>query len=334
MSTPRAAHTATALRDGTILIAGGFGDHGGAEPTAERFDPATERFRATGSMSVGRYAHTATRLRDGRVLVAGGYDADGRRLATAEIYDPATGRFGATGSMSGPRADHTATLLADGRVLIVGGTGPGWSFLSSAELFDPKTGTFTATGSMSVPRESATATRLPDGRVLVAGGHAGRHEHITIYDSAEAYDPSTGRFDAVGSMSIPRHKHDAVLLKDGRVLVIGGADERDDAGLYDSAEVFDPTADAFTPVGDLNDPRYKLRDTSLLLADGRVLVCCGAADPELFDPESGRFALLPGSLGPGPLFAAAARVGPREVLVTGGYSLSGPATADAWLIRE
>jgi hypothetical protein len=334
MSTPRAAHTATALRDGTVLIAGGFGDHGGAEATAELFDPTTGRFRTTGSMSTGRYADTATRLRDGRVLIAGGYDADGHRLPTAELYDPGTGRFTATGSMIGPRADHTATLLADGRVLIAGGTGPGWSFLSSAELFDPGTGTFTATGSMSVPRESATATRLMDGRVLVAGGHAGRHEDITIYASAEAYDPSTGRFAPVGSMSVPRHKHDAVRLKDGRVLVIGGADQRDDAGRYDSTELFDPATNAFSPAGDLHDPRYKMRDTSVLLADGRALVCCGAPAAELFDPASGGFTTLAGGLGTGPLFAAAARVGPREVLVTGGYSLSGPATADAWLIHE
>ncbi len=156
--------------------------------------------------------------------------------------------------MTGPRADHTATLLPDGRVLIVGGTGPGTSFLATAELFDPTTGTFTPTGSMSVPRESATATLLMDGRVLITGGHAGRHADIKIYSSAEVFDPATGRFARVGDMSIPRHKHEAVLLKDGGVLVVGGSDERDDAGLYNSAELFDPRTNSFSPAGDLHDP--------------------------------------------------------------------------------
>lgn len=333
MRTPRAAHTATLLLDGRVLIAGGFDDSGGDEASAELFLPRTGRFVPTGSMSVGRQSHTATLLQDGRVLIAGGYDPGGNRLASAEIYDPATERTSPTGSMTGRRADHTATLLADGRVLITGGTGPGYSFLASAEIYDPSTGRFTHTGSMSVPRESAIATLLRDGRVLIAGGHAGRHAAIRIYASAETFDPRSARFTPVGNMTIPRHKHDAVLLSDGRVLIVGGSDERDDLGLYASAEIFDPATDTFSTARDLNEPRYKMRGTTLLLADGRVLVCCGAPNAEVFDPTSGVFSEISGSLGAGPLFAAAARVGPEEILVTGGYSLAGPATAEAWLIR-
>jgi deoxycytidylate deaminase len=333
MSTPRAAHTATALPDGGVLIVGGFDDDGGDEASAELFDPTTRTFEPTGSMSIGRQSHTATLLRDGRVLIAGGYDPNGRRLATAELYDPTSGRFSPTGRMSGPRADHTATLLRDGRVLIVGGTGSGYTFLATAEVYDPASGRFSPTNPMSLPRESATATLLRDGRVLVAGGHAGRHEAIRIYASAEVYAPRNGRFALVGDMQIARHKHDAVLLHDGRVLIVGGSDERDDLGLYDTAELFDPATDTFSTVGNLRDPRYKMRGTSTVLADGRALVCCGAPDAELFDPRSARFVTVPGTFGAGPLFAAAARIGPDAVLVTGGYSLSGPASSDAWLIR-
>jgi Galactose oxidase, central domain len=333
MTTPRASHTATTLRDGLVLIAGGFDDAGGDEASAELFDPRTATFEPTGAMSIGRQSHTATLLDDARVLIAGGYDPDGNRLATAEIYDPATRAFSVTGSMTGPRADHTATLLRDGRVLIAGGTGPGFTFLASAEIYDPARGTFRATGPLSVGRESATATLLRDGRVLIAGGHSGRHEAITIYALSEVYDPSTGRFTRVDDLNVARHKHDAVLLDDGRVLIVGGSDARDDAGLYDSAEIFDPTTGTFSLTGTLHEARYKMRGTSLLLADGRALVCCGAPDAEIFDPRSTDFAIVPGGLGAGPLFAASARVGPEEVLVTGGYSLSGPATADAWLIR-
>ena len=76
-----------------------------------------------------------------------------------------------------------------------------------------------------------------------------------------------------------------------------------------------------------------MRGTTVLLGDGRALVCCGAGEPEAFDPASDTFQVIPGSLGAGPLFAAAALLGKREVLVTGGYSLEGPATADAWIVR-
>ncbi|HEY7282108.1 MAG TPA: kelch repeat-containing protein, partial [Actinomycetota bacterium] len=94
MHVARAAHTATRLLDGRILVAGGFGVGDAAvTATAEVFDPRARRFHATGSMSTPRQSHTATLLRDGRVLVAGGLDADGNSLDSAEIYDPATGRF-------------------------------------------------------------------------------------------------------------------------------------------------------------------------------------------------------------------------------------------------
>jgi hypothetical protein len=279
-------------------------------------------------------SHTAARLDDGRVLIAGGFDPRGNRLKTAELYDPLTGRFASTGPMSGPRADHTATLLNDGRVLIAGGTGTGYTFLATAELYDPTTGRFTRTGSMSVPRESTTATLLRDGRVLITGGHAGRHADIRIYRSTELYDPATGRFSRGPDMSIPRHKHDAVRLGDGRVLIVAGSDARDDLGLYDSAELFDPAANSFTTTGSLHQGRYKMQRTTILLADGEALVCCGGPGAEVFDPTTGEFGALSGTLGPGPLFAAAARIGPRTVLVTGGYSLEGPATDTAWLVRS
>jgi hypothetical protein len=316
-----------------VLIAGGFDDEGNSEASAELFDPADGSFTPTGAMSTARTSQTATRLRDGRVLLVGGYGPSAERLASAELYDPAAGSFEPTGSMPSPRADHTATLLPDGRVLIVGGTGAGYSFLASALLYDPVAGTFATTASMSVPRESATATPLPGGRVLIAGGHAGRHESIRIYSSAEVYDVATERFTSVGDMTIPRHKHDAVRFRDGRVLIVGGSDERDDQGLYRSAEIFDPRTDTFHTAGRLHDGRYKMRGTSVRLADGRVLVCCGAARAELFDPSSGLFQRIAGSFGSGPLFAAAVRIGPEELLVTGGYSSTGPATAATWIIQ-
>ena len=84
MSAARAAHTATLLRDGRVLIVGGLGAGAGS---AELFDPATRTFSRTGSPLVPRASHTATLLADGRVLVAGGYN--GSFLASTEIYDPA-----------------------------------------------------------------------------------------------------------------------------------------------------------------------------------------------------------------------------------------------------
>jgi len=334
MTVPRATHTATLLRDGTVLVAGGFGRGNGAElASTERYSPATGRFAPGPRMTTPRMGHSATLLPDGRVLLAGGFGAGGTVLDSAELYDPTTRRFTPTGRMGARRADHEAVLLADGRVLLVGGTGPGFDFLASAELYDPRTGRFAATGSMAQRREGFTATLLGDGHVLVTGGHVGRHEQIEIHRSAELYDPHTGRFTHTGDMIVPRHKHDAVLLADERVLLVGGADEHDDAGLYHSAELYDPQTGRFQPTGDLRNARYKLRGTSVLLGDGRVLVAGGASDPEVYQPRSGSFAPLAGSFGRAPLFAAAVLLPGGSALLCGGYSLTGPASSTAWLIR-
>lgn len=329
MGVARAAHTSTRLRDGTVLVAGGFGAGEDAHATAELFDPSPGRFLPAARMQGARQSHTATLLDDGRVLIAGGYLGDA--LSSAELYDSAAGRFEPTGGLTTARSGATATRLRDGRVLVVGGEGRSTTFLATAEVYDPETGTFTPTGSMTVPRSSHTATLLPSGKVLVAGGHQGRHAAIVIYATAELYDPATGRFLPTGSMTRIRHKHDAAPLEDGRVLIVGGADARDDQGAYNSAEVYDPATGSFAPAGEMGFQRYKNQGTSVALLTGQVLAAGGALQAELYDPASGAFELVPGNFGDGPLVAAAALLLDGRVLVTGGYGLHSYARANAWI---
>src|SRR5438105_4740013 len=63
------AHTATLLRTGDVLVAGG------SNPAhyAQLYDPSTGTWGLTGQMLHDRRNHTATMLKDGRVLIAGGY---------------------------------------------------------------------------------------------------------------------------------------------------------------------------------------------------------------------------------------------------------------------
>jgi hypothetical protein len=327
------AHTATALPDGRVLVAGGFTDVSQAAKSAEIYDPKQRAFSPAGRMRVLRHSHTATVLADGRILIVGGYGDGNAVLADVEIFDPATNTFSAVAALRAARAGHTAVRLFDGRVLIAGGVGPGWTFLSSAEIFDPATGQFSAAASMSVPRESHVSTLLQDGRVLVLGGHRGRRQAVEIFSSAEVYDPRTNRFSSTGSMLVRRHKHDAVRLRDGRVLVLGGSDERDDRGAYRSTELYNPVTGRFESGPDLQIARYKLAFSSLVLPDGSVLVSGGAPEAERYDPATGRFTVVQGTPRMGGQFSASAPLPGGGALVTGGYGNGAGPRADAWEYR-
>ena len=129
LSVGRADHTATLLRDGRVLVAGGEGD--AAE--AELYDPAANTWSTTGPMSEARSQHAATLLADGRVLVTGGAD----EVDSAEVYDPDAGVWSAAGTMTVPRYLHTATLLADGTVLLAGGKRDRFAVTDTSEVYQP-----------------------------------------------------------------------------------------------------------------------------------------------------------------------------------------------------
>jgi WD40 repeat protein len=344
MGTERAAHTATLLPNGNVLIAGGFNSTE-VLATAELFDPVTGTFTATGTMTSTRFLHTATLLANGKVLITGGSDnltalsthvsrsrtvlANGKvpagapvssfDLDTAELYDPATGTFTVTGTMSEVRSEHTATLLTNGKVLVAGGTAD-----NVAELYDPAAGSFTPTSGMLVVggRWACTATLLNDGTVLIAGGR----DDENVFDAfplnnAELFDPTTGTFAATGSMTQFRYDHTATLLNSGpnsgQVLLAGGFN----GNPVSDAELFDPTTGSFSRTGSMSSPRAD--QTATLLNDGTVLMA-GAfsfsaplASAEVFDRTASAFAPT-GSMETPRYIHTATLLNSGEVLVTGG----------------
>ena len=329
MNTNRAAHTATLLNNGKVLIVGGFSAGKKGLLSAELFDSKTNSFKYANKMNVARASHTATLLSDGNVLIAGGYN--GNYLDSAEIYNPRTGEFTEVGKMTMPRSGHKAILLKNGKVLLVGGVGTGWTFLADAEIYDPVTKRFSKTGSMITGRESHTATLLKDGKVLVTGGHKGRRSAIKIYSSSEIYDPSKGTFTATANLKIKRHKHDATLLEDGRVLVVGGSDERDSRGSYSSVEIFDPKSESFTEIGNMNLTRYKLQGTTILLKNGKILIAGGSDKAEIYNPTNNGFEVVNGKFETKRLFSTATLLQNGQVLIVGGYDRSVTVGKKAWL---
>ena len=332
MNVARAVHTATLLPDGRVLIAGGFRAEGTSEvaiASTEIFDPDTNTFTLAGNMNEPRVGHISVLLPDGKVLLAGGWN-ETSRSSTAELYDPQTGTFEFTGTMMVPRQGMTGALLKNGQVLIAGGDSAHNTSQVTAELYDPATKTFIPTGNLNDGRMGHTATLLADGKVLLVGGTAGND---TILASAEIYDPDTGEFTRTSNANTIRYKHTAVLLQDGNVLVLGGANEKDWAGKYDSAEIYDASTGIFTRIANMNRERFKFTDAAVRLKDGNVLIAGGNRQIEIFDSQSQTF-ILGDTLDSDYFYSVLTPLDNGQVLITGGYDANIQPSNKAWLHCE
>lgn len=261
----RVSPVAVLLRSGKVLVAGGWIGHG-CTNSAELYDPATGHFQAIpAQMTVPRGDARATLLTSGDVLITGGADHDSPGgVSAADIFRAATRQFEAIAPMHFARVAHTATLLEDGRVLIVGGRGE--KVNASAEIFDPKTSRFTETGGLITARYKHTAGLLPDGRVLIAGGSDERDWQGNL-NSAEIFDPKTGKFSATSPLNESRFKlpEQAAQLSSGELLVAGGSKQ---------VEIFDPTTNKFRVAeGQMADSRHFMTETRL--KNGSVLLAGG-----------------------------------------------------------
>ncbi len=256
------------------------------------------------------YDHTATLLEDGRVLVIGGQTraTDGAYpplppppgVVSAEIYDPSTGRWSPTSPMSNSRTHHDAVMLEDGRVLVAGGltdeftldgaTGdPHYVFpIASAEVYDPSTEMWSGVGDMPEETVDLIGTQnnspavmlemLEEGKVLAVGG---------LGPSAALFDASSGRWAAAGEALSPEHRtrqwHTSIVLRNGRVLYIGGWTG---SVSMNSVELYDPLEGSSSSTGSMIVSR--LGPTAAVLPDGTVLVTgsWSRASAEIYYPLS------------------------------------------------
>lgn len=330
MAEARAAHQATLLSNGDVLITGGCSNRCDTPAaTTALYQLVTQRFITLDATALPRDSHSAQLLADNSVLVAGGW-SNGQITAQAERYQSQQG-FSLVASMNKPRAAAASAKLHDGRVLITGGQTTAFQPLATAEWYDPVTARFRSASDMQTPRIGLTATTLQDGRVLIAGGRPGRRDKAL--NTAELFDPHTNSFSPTGKMTAARQKHAAVLLPDGKVLLLGGSDGNDHNTL-NSTEWFDPKTGLFSPGPTMLKPRFKIPDAVVVMPDGGVLVAGGAKHIEYLNPQSGRFELLSPALALAPEFATATLLTDGTVLLLGGYDAQINTTARAWLIRQ
>lgn len=219
------------------------------------------------------------------------------------------------------------------------------------EIYDLQTGQSTPT-EITFPywTHDHSFTQLQDGHILRAGGQRDSYEKdLVVY----VLDPSTKMAVNAGTLKVHRIYHSSTLLKDGKVLIVGGItgqfnwEPRKKVTLpsgeetwvkgekviiappTDQAELFDPQTQTSQLVGAINVPR--VHHTSVLLPDGRVMILGGtltgrdqqtrpASDTqiiELYTPASKDFKVL-GSLQNAYDRPLATLLSDGKVLLTGG----------------
>lgn len=317
MSGARFAHTATALAEGRVVVAGGQDDRV-LLATAEVYEPVGGgTWRATGAMRGARRSHTATALADGKVLVAGGEGPV--PLASAELYDPATsagGRLGAwspAASMRTARRRHSATALADGRVLVAGGDVEG----ATAEAYDPSpvrpppavTGIRASSGPTTGTTVTITGTFLRGATAVSFGRLAASSFRVVSNNAIEAVSPP----QAVGHVDVK------VTTPAGTSRPTVASRFFYGAGAWGAAGLLPPCASKPCPTH---------QAAATALGDGRVLVAFADASAAVYDPASRTWARTPPMKAaratsrpnsrPSPLRFTATRLGDGRVLVAGG----------------
>jgi hypothetical protein len=135
-------------------------------------------------------------------------------------------------------------------------------------------------------------------------------------------------------MAAPRLLHAAVLLPEGRVLVLGGFSGSD---YLQSVERLDPGAERWEPSRDMTTPRVAA--ASLLLPNGEVLVMGGfagsgyLATAERYDPIADRWTPA-AAMSIARTWHTATLLPNGRVLVLGGYILSEQRTANFFSSAE
>ena len=283
MKIRRGYHSMTVLSDGSVFTVGGSWSGGQGGKLGEVWDYVSGSWSVKAGIEADPLSTQDDRgiyradnhmwlftAPNGKVFHAGPsvmthwIDTDGNGQVVNSVL-----RGDDTDSMNG-----NAVMFDIGKILKVGGAenydnGPA---NNRAYVIDINGGegsvTVQRTGDMTSPRSLCNSVVLPTGKVVIIGGMAQTKlfSDNSAVLAAEMWDPNSGEFTQLDSMTVPRTYHSfAILLKDGRVLAGGG-------GLCGGCAVNHADAEIFTPPYLLDDNKNPLQRPEIVSAPSNVAV--------------------------------------------------------------
>ncbi|MGE0551073.1 MAG: Kelch repeat-containing protein [Kofleriaceae bacterium] len=274
-----------ARRRGTAVGLGGSGvmiggvDGSGPVAMGELFNPRTGAVEPIGPFAERTGGVVVAQDAFSRVAVIGG---EGAGAGSIEMYRAGIAGIQTIAAPELERVGATALALPSGDIVVIGGKlvepppattafdARAYVFRGSKQIVEPS-------GSIMVGRAWHTATRLGSdlgAPILIVGG---MDDAGNALDSVELFQPFTGDSSARPSLTTPRWGHQAVQLRDGSVLIIGG---RNTSGLVATVERYMPdgtmTVLSADEVGDswpvfggvVGFSATRLADDRILLAGG------------------------------------------------------------------
>jgi len=258
--------------DGELLITGGHDASNGdlGLKTAGIYNPFTNLWTRTSDMNAGRYYPTNTTLSGGDVLVVAGSFKEGveGNNILPQVWQNANGTWRDLTNAQRLLPWYPFMFLApNGQVFNAGpnqdtgyldttGQG-GWTPVASSHLLS---------------RADGSAVMYDQGKVMIVGGAEGT---MRPTKTAEIIDlnAASPTWQFTKPMAYARHFHNAILLPDGKVFVVGGTSSAGlgGRGAVLTPELWNPVTGQWSSMAPMQTKRL-YHATASLLPDGRVIV--------------------------------------------------------------
>lgn len=273
----------TSMADGRVFIAGGhIADYTGYAHAAI-FDPFKNTLTQVPDMNQGRWYPTTTELANGDILVLSG-DVNSNTVTDTlpQVYQVATNTWRNLTSAQLMQALYPVMFVAPNGKVIYAGPEPLSRYLDTTG-----TGAWSnlATRQFTGWRDYGPGVMYETGKILEVGGSDPPTATAETIDLTAA----TPAWTLTGNMHFARRQHNAVVLPDGKVFIVGGSSG---SGFDDSTnpvlptEMWDPATGQFTVMPSIAVYRG-YHSTAILLPDGRVLSAggnVGGANAQIYSP--------------------------------------------------